>query len=516
MIAVIYVRDSTDEQAQRGLSIPAQIEHCQKYAKDHGLTVARVFQDEGESATSANRPEFLEMIAYCKATRDMGAVIVYDTSRFARNREDAVVFKRMLEKRGVKVHYASQIISDDPEGKFLEGMLEVMDEHYSRALARVVKRGMIESAKRGNWIGMPPFGYRVVKTEDGKGRRLQVQSKEAEAVRLAFELFENGYGCKTISEKLNEKGYVSRGGKPIRTNAVKIMLTNSAYLGQVVFNRRHAGRSVKRAFKPKEEWIVIPGKHEPLIDKERFDRVQAELERRGLDRRPGELKTYRRFAGMVQCKHCGSTAMAMTGTSRWGKLYYYYACRTRCTKSTALCKGMRVRSDILEEVVVNAIQQDVFSDGNIDVFVNYVKARAKELDNGRSHEKISVQRKLEALQGKLRKVVLLAEDDTIDPDEAKRRTKELHGERQQLMEQYARLEDALAFKHTIPTKGMLQATREKLRQLIAEAEPRVQRDWFRRWIVSIKTDGDTADMTYNLGYLASGEGVRNSIHVSGP
>lgn len=177
---------------------------------------------------------------------------------------------------------------------------------------------------------------------------------------------------------------------------------------------------------------------------------------------------------------------------------------------------MRVRSDILEDAIVDAIQEDVFSGKNIEVFVKRVKARAGELENGRSHEKIRIQRKLEAIQGKLRKAVLLAEDDTIDAEEAKRRTKELHGERQRLMEHYATLQDALAFKNTIPTKGMLLATREKLKQLVTEAEPRVQRDWFRRWIVSIKTDGETADLTYNLGYLGSGEEVRNSIHVSGP
>ena len=169
---------------------------------------------------------------------------------------------------------------------------------------------------------------------------------------------------------------------------------------------------------------------------------------------------------------------------------------------------MRVRSDLLEEAVIRAIENEVF--------VKYVKTRAAELDNGRSHEKIRIQRKLEGIQGKLRKVALLAEDDTIDADEARRRTKELHSEREQLTEEHARLQDALAFKNTVPTKGMLLATREKLKQLVAEAEPPVQRDWFRRWIVSIKTDGETAEMTYNLGYLASGEGVRNSIHVRGP
>jgi site-specific DNA recombinase len=251
MRAVIYARVSTDEQAQKGLSLPAQIEHCQKYAREHGFAVVRIFQDEGESAMSSNRPAFLEAIEYCKAGPQVDALIVYDTSRFARNREDAVVFKRMLEKRGVKVHYASQIISDDPEGKFLEGMLEVIDEHYSRVLGRVSKRGMIESVKRGNWCGGPPYGYRMVLK--GGRRTLEVEPREAEAVRLVFELFQNGFGCKSIAEKLNDKGFRTRFGKPIRTNTIKVIITNPAYTGTTVFNRYKRGRHTRRAERPKEE-----------------------------------------------------------------------------------------------------------------------------------------------------------------------------------------------------------------------------------------------------------------------
>jgi DNA invertase Pin-like site-specific DNA recombinase len=511
--AVAYVRVSTDQQAEKGLSLPAQLEHCQKYAREHGLTIAKVFQDEGETATSSNRPEFLEMIDYARTNADVSAVIVYDTSRFARNREDAVVFKRMLEKRGVKVHYAAQMISDDPEGKFLEGILEVMDEHYSRVLARVVRRGMIESAKRGNWMGGAPYGYKIVRDKEGK-RKLEIDPSHAEAVRLTFEMFDQRYGCKKIAQALNDKGYRTSFGSFFRVNSVNFMLRNPAYTGKLVFNRFVRGHRARRSLIPPENWVVIPDTHEPLITEARFKRVQEELGRRSRERKPGLLCTHRRFAGMVQCAKCGKTAVARTGTSKQGNLHFYYACRTRIKKSNALCSGFSVRMDALESSLIDSIQAELFSDKSVTSFLDYVKARAKELDDGRAHEKIRIQRKLEAVQVKLRKIVLLAEDDSIDAAEAKARTKELHAERQELMDRYVQVDEDLALKNLVPTKSLLEAAKKELQRIVAEAEPRVQRDFFSRFIKSIKTDGKHAEVVYNLGDLV--ERVRSNIHVSAP
>lgn len=515
MLAVIYVRVSTDEQAGKGLSIPAQIEACEKYAKEHGIVISRTFVDEGESAKTADRPGFQEMIAYCKANRDVRAVIVYDTSRFARNRYDAALYKRDLEKRDVKLHYASQRIEDTPEGKFLEGVLELFDEHYSKRLTVVVKRGMREAAKRGNWIGGPPYGYRVTRSPEGK-RKLEVVPKEAEAVGLVFELFSKGFGCKTIAQKLNESGYRTRFAKAIQANMVKLILKNPAYLGMVIFGRYKGGQHVKSSMVPKEDWIIVPGVHEPLVTKEQFERVQAEMEERAQNRKPGQFRSSRRFAGMVYCAHCGKSSTALTGTSKTGVVYFYYGCRTHKTQSTKLCSGLRVRADLFEESIIRAIDEDVFSESNIRTFVECAKRLAREMDDGRSHEKISIQRKLEAIEGKLMKVIHFVEDDIIDANQAKQRTQQLQAEKAELMERYARIEDALSLKSMIPTQAVLEAVRKELRKLLAEAEPRVQREFFSRLIKSIKTDGKTAEVTYNLGQFASGEKVRKCINVSAP
>jgi site-specific DNA recombinase len=509
MLAVIYARVSTEEQAKRGLSIPAQIEASHKYAKEQGLNVVKVFQDEGESALSANRPEFLEMIAYCKTTKDVKAVIVYDTSRFARNRQDAVLFKRDLEKRGVRVHYASQHITDDAEGRFMEGILEVIDEHYSRMLARVVKRGLIASAKKGNWIGGTPIGYKVVKTEQGR-RKLEVEPREAEAVRLAVDLFEKGYGCRKIAEQLNDKGFQGRFGKPHSAKGVHGWLTNGVYCGDTIFNRRTQGPN-RREWRPPEEWVIVENTHEPLIDRETFKRLQKELRRRGSERHPGEFKSYRRFAGLMECSHCGKTAQAETGTGRHGTLDYYYACRTFRMRSKKLCAGFRVRSDEIEGKVIQAIDSEVFSDKNIEGTLTSLKEKLGEIGRERAGEKIRIQRKLEGIRRKLRQVILLAEDSLIDREEAGRRTRELQEERGDLEAMSARLDEGLKMKDLVLSKAALEAARKELHELIAGAEPRVQREFFRKFVRSIRTDGSSVEMTYNLGSFFGGEGVRCSI-----
>jgi site-specific DNA recombinase len=512
MIGVIYARVSTDEQAEKGLSIPAQVETCRAYAKENAIAIAREFLDEGESAKTADRPGFQEMIAYARANREVKAVIVYDTSRFARNRYDAALYKRNLEKHEVRVHYATQHIEDTPEGKFLEGILELFDEHYSRSLARVVRRGMKESVKRGNWLGSPPWGYELVRDKDGK-RTLHPCPKNAQGVRIVFDLFGKGFGCRTIAEKLTALGYRTITGKAFLTEQVRQLIRNPAYTGDTFFNRRSAG---KRQWHPKEEWIHVENTHEALVSKEVFKAVQAEMDRRGQERHPGEFKTYRCFAGLVQCGKCGATANAETGTGKMGVRYYYYTCRTRCKRAKRLCEGFRLRSDFLERSLIEAVQGRIFCDQNLQAFLGYVQEKVDQTDHGRTSEKIRFQRRLEAVQAKLRKVVLAFEDELIDPTEAKRRTQELHRERDELQERLAKLNDVQALRDMIPTKVVLEAARKDLLKVLADSDARTQRNFFQRFIRRIKVNGETADIVYNLAYLGAGNGVLNSIRVGGP
>ena len=185
--AVIYLRVSTDRQAEKDLSLPTQREACERFARERDLRVVKIFEDAGESARTSDRPAFLEMIDFCMVhgkALDIKAVICWDTSRFARNRYDAIICKKQLIKKGIKVLFASQPIGDGAEGQLLEGFLELVDEFYSKQLSRNIIRGMEENARRGFVNGSrPPFGYQFIKKSLTK-REISRQSWKLWSQRL--------------------------------------------------------------------------------------------------------------------------------------------------------------------------------------------------------------------------------------------------------------------------------------------------------------------------------------------
>lgn len=137
MKAVLYARVSSEKQAEKDLSISAQLKALRKYAAEKGYEVIREFVDEAESARTANRPAFQEMIALAKSKpKPFDVILVWKLSRFARNREDSIVYKSLLRKRGIQVVSIKERVDDSPAGALLEGMIEVIDEFYSANLAQ--------------------------------------------------------------------------------------------------------------------------------------------------------------------------------------------------------------------------------------------------------------------------------------------------------------------------------------------------------------------------------------------
>ena len=128
-IAAAYIRVSTDDQTE--LSPDSQIKNIREYAKSHDMIVPNeyIFRDDGISGrTTAKRPEFNRMIATAKQkTKPFECILVWKFSRFARNREDAVVYKSMLKKLGIDVVSISEPVGDDKMSVLIEAMIEAMD-----------------------------------------------------------------------------------------------------------------------------------------------------------------------------------------------------------------------------------------------------------------------------------------------------------------------------------------------------------------------------------------------------
>ena len=158
----IYARVSSERQDVE-LSISAQVKALRNYASNNGYAVVKEYVDEAESGRSIDRPGFKQMIVAARQKpRQFDAILVWKLSRFARNREDSIIYKSVLRKKGINVISINEKFDDSPSGKLLEGIIEVMDEFYSANLSEEAIRGMKENASRGYRNGgRSPIGYQI-------------------------------------------------------------------------------------------------------------------------------------------------------------------------------------------------------------------------------------------------------------------------------------------------------------------------------------------------------------------
>jgi site-specific DNA recombinase len=186
MDAVLCTRVSSEKQ-DVDLSISAQLKALREYASKNGIKIVKEYVDQAESGKTTARPAFREMIAAAKRSpRLFGMVLVWKFSRFARSREDSILFKTMLKKAGIKVISINEPSEDTPTGKLMEAIIESLDEFYSQNLGEEVMRGMSECASRGYYLSaVTPYGYSKIVVKDGlKDRtKLQIDTHQAPVVK---------------------------------------------------------------------------------------------------------------------------------------------------------------------------------------------------------------------------------------------------------------------------------------------------------------------------------------------
>jgi site-specific DNA recombinase len=191
--AVLYLRVSTKEQAQRGgeaegFSIPAQRNACLRKAEGLGARVVHEFIDAGESARSADRPELQRLLAYV-GTENVDFVIVHKVDRLARNRYDDAVITAQLQAAGARLVSVTENIDQTPSGLLLYGIMSSIAEFYSRNLANEVIKGTQQKVSAGGTPHIAPIGYRNVRemVAGREARTVVVDEERAPLVRWAFD-----------------------------------------------------------------------------------------------------------------------------------------------------------------------------------------------------------------------------------------------------------------------------------------------------------------------------------------
>lgn len=299
-----YIRVSTDDQIE--YSPDAQLNAIIKYTKDNNLHLPNkyIFIDEGYSGRKAEkRPAFMKMISTAKSKpTPFSAILVHKFDRFARNREDSVVYKSLLKKEcGIKVISITESIEDDKFSIILESMLEAMAEYYSLNLAEEVKKGMSEKAKKGEYQASAPLGY----NNDKINKTLVINEAEAKIVKYIFDEFLKSTPMQQITKNLNNIGFKTKRGNKFERRTIEYILRNTVYIGYTTWCEEG-----KRKRDYTKNAHIVKGNYPPIIDEETFKKAQIKINEYKEKYKPKqkpitEFKHY--LSGIIKCSNCGSS-----------------------------------------------------------------------------------------------------------------------------------------------------------------------------------------------------------------
>ena len=347
-IAACYIRVSTDDQLE--YSPDSQLAAIRHYAKANDLLLPEEFifvEQDGISGRKADkRPEFQRMIGIAKTKpKPFDVVLVWKFSRFARNREDSIVYKSMLRKQlGIEVVSISENVGDDKMSVIFEAMIEAMDEYYSINLAEEVKRGMTEKAKRGEALSIAPLGYKI------ENKKLVIVPDKAEIIHIVFEKYASGATLRGIAEWLNDIGVRTKRGNMIENRTIEYWLRNPVYNGYIRWTP--TGKTRRNYDNP--DSIITKGSHEPIIDDQLWERVQERMReqkskyvRYQHNAAPGSYA----ISGLFRCSACGCAMSRSNKEYMQCTGYVHGACRQ--THSIKVHELTAILSSVMSDDVKN-------------------------------------------------------------------------------------------------------------------------------------------------------------------
>jgi len=416
----VYCRKSTEDEDHQILSIESQRTELQKrfFGRDD-IIVVDVFE-EARTAKIPGRPIFNEMLKRIKRGEADG-IIAWHPDRLARNSVDGGQVIYFLDLGVVKdLKFASYTFENNSQGKFMLGIMFSNSKYYSDNLSENVKRGNRTKVEKGWRPSAAPTGYL-----NDKDTRTTVKDPERfPIVRLMWDLMLTGlYPPKKIHHiAMNEWGLRTRkrkrtGGGPLAVSAVYKMFANPFYAGIIKWEGR-----------------TYPGKHEPVITLEEFDRVQQVLNDNYRPRPKTHCFTY---TGLFRCGECGLSITAEEKINRYGYRYTYY----RCTKKRLIpkCAQRSIEVDELEKQVLEFLKEITISDKIHSWALKQLeKARAERSD---SAEKIqpSLEKALDAICKELENLTKLRLRDLITDDEFVSQRQRLELERLKLQQTLEKL-----------------------------------------------------------------------------
>ena len=433
-LIAIYCRVSTEEQSENGYSIDEQERLLEEWCKKMGYVIYKCYSDRGISGKNIkDRPALKELLSDAKAGKfDM--VISWKINRVSRKLEDVLKIVNILEKNNITFKsYSEPFETDTPAGRMQFQMMALIGEFERGTIAQNVKMGMIAKAKSGNWCGGRVLGYDLVPNnspeEEKKGKnKLEINEKEAEIVRFIFNEYSKGKGYKAITNQINKLGYKTKKGNNFSVGSIRDILTNPVYIGEIRYNvRQNWSEKRRRNINPNP--IRVKGKHEAIIDRELWDKVQLILEsKKGKPSRiyDGEYP----LTGILRCPKCGAGMVISRTTNTLAdgskKRIAYYCCGNWKNKGTSVCNSNTIRVDKANEYVFKKIEELVSNEAMIKAVVKNINKERKDKVKPAKRLLGDIDKELEKLDKRKRKIFEAYEDDILTKEEFQTRKDELN------------------------------------------------------------------------------------------
>lgn len=372
--AAIYVRLSEEDMDKQGnidsKSIINQKEMLITYCNEHEWNIYDIYCDDGITGMERDRPEFQRMLADCESGK-VNIVICKDQSRFAR---DKILVTEYLQTKfmvwGIRFIGVADNV-DSTSGYYLEqtDMNGMLNEWYVRNISGKINSTLDSMRKMGRFCGpFVPYGY----VRDPADKNHLIPDEDVrENIIMIFNEYNSGKSMKDIALMLNQKGipcpsvYKKMKGSafcPRNTHGewtvagVQAIVNNEAYIGSVVQGKtkKRSYRSKELTFVPKEDWVRVPNKHEPIITPEMWAKAQAR--HNNVARSGRKRHTVCPLAGKVFCAVCGESMNRRVSTHKKnGTIYYAMYCTSAYEGKTTCGNSHSVSGKELEKACLDAI-----------------------------------------------------------------------------------------------------------------------------------------------------------------
>ena len=384
----LYIRLSKEDGYDESLSVGNQRKILQEHIRNNfeqEYVIVDTYVDDGNTGTDVNRPAFIRMERDIKSGK-VNCVIVKSLARAFRNLGDQQKYlEEFFPLHGVRfINIGNPFIDTHVNPRSVSG-LEVpihgmFNEQFAASTSEEVRKTFNTKRREGEFIGaFAPYGYK--KHLDNKNC-LIIDQEAAEVVKDIFTWFLYGMerpgheksgslSINGIAKELNERGvpcpasYKKQQGFKYYNphNRYKECYWAGTTVSRILKDRLYTGCMVQGKFRvisykihkqvrtPEDEWFVVEGTHEPIIEQSVFDEVQRRLERD--TRTANGEKELHLFSGFLRCADCGRSLHRKTS-----KNYVYYFCRTPQMREGA-CTKRSVRNDILESITLQAIKVQI-------------------------------------------------------------------------------------------------------------------------------------------------------------